>query len=68
MGVGFTIALVILGFFREVLGSGKFWDITITSLYSASGPVKPAAIMIMAPGAFIVIALIIAFSQWRKNS
>ena len=67
MGVGFTFALVLLGFIREVLGSGKLWDITITSLYSAQGPVKPAAIMIMAPGAFIVIALIIAFSQWRKG-
>jgi len=67
MGVGFTIALVLLGFIREVIGSGKFWDITIANFYSATGTVQPAAVMIMAPGAFIVIALIVAFSQWRKN-
>lgn len=67
MGVGFTVALLIIGFIREVIGAGKIWDITIVEFYSAMGPVKPAAIMIMAPGAFIVIALIIAFSQWRKN-
>lgn len=67
MGAGFTLALVILGFIREVLGSGKLWDITIFSGYSDQGAVKPLAIMIMAPGAFIVIALITAFSAWRKN-
>ena len=66
MGVGFTIALVMIGFLREVIGSGKFWDMTIVSFYSASGPVEPLAVAIMAPGAFIIIALIIAFGNWRK--
>lgn len=66
MGAGFTIALLMIGFIREVIGSGKIWNITIVSYYSASGVVKPAAIAIMAPGAFIVIAMIIAFSNWRK--
>lgn len=66
MGVGFTLALMLIGFIREVAGSGKLWDTTIVSFYSSTGVVQPAAIMIMAPGAFIVIALIIAFGNWRK--
>lgn len=65
MGVGFTFALFVIGFIREVLGSGKILNTTIIEYYSAAGAVKPAAIAIMAPGAFIIIALIIAFRQWR---
>lgn len=67
MGIGFTIALIMIGFIREVIGSGKFWETTIVGFYSASGAVKPLTVAIMAPGAFIVIAMIIAFSNWRKQ-
>ena len=67
MGIGFTIALLMIGFIREVIGSGKLWDITIIGFYSAGGAVEPLAVAIMAPGAFIVIAVIIAFSNWRKQ-
>lgn len=66
MGLGFSLALIIISSIREVLGSGKFLGITITTLYSPVGSVKPAAVMIMAPGAFIVIACILAFLNWRK--
>jgi len=66
MGAGFTVSLLLISFLREVIGSGKIWDTTIVSFYSASGPVEPLAVAIMAPGAFIIIALIIAFGNWRK--
>lgn len=67
MGIGFTIALIMIGLTREVIGSGKLWGTTIIGFYSAGGAVKPVAVAIMAPGAFIVIAMIIAFSNWRKQ-
>lgn len=67
MGVGFTLALVIISTIREVLGAGQFWGITITSWYSPSAHVKPMAVMVMAPGAFIAIAAILAFLNWRKQ-
>jgi electron transport complex protein RnfE len=67
MGIGFGLALIIISLIREVLGSGTFWDITITSQYSPTSAVKPAAVMIMAPGAFIVIALILGFRNWRRQ-
>ncbi|MFH1874501.1 MAG: electron transport complex subunit E [Pseudomonadota bacterium] len=67
MGAGFTLALTIIAFFREVIGSGTFLNIRITDYYGPIGPIAPAAVMIMAPGAFIVIALLIGFINWRKQ-
>lgn len=66
MGLGFSLALIIISSIREVLGSGKFLGITITSSYSPTAHLQPAAVMVMAPGAFIVIACILAFLNWKK--
>lgn len=54
MGLGFTGALCIISAIREILGAGTIWGIT---LYGAH--VQPATIMIMAPGGFIVLGLLI---------
>ena len=67
MGMGFGLALSIIAAIREITGSGKFWGITITEFYSPSGPVEPAAVMVMAPGAFVIIGLIIGFRNWRRQ-
>lgn len=67
MGIGFSLALIIISTIREVLGSGTFWGITIADRYSPSAHIEPAAVMIMAPGAFIVIALILGFLNWRRQ-
>ena len=67
MGAGFGFALVLIATVREVFGSGKFWDITITSAYAPEGPVHPAAVMVMAPGAFFVIAFIMGYLNWRRS-
>lgn len=67
MGAGFGLALTLVAFIREVTGSGKFWDITITSFYMPNGSVEPAAVMVMAPGAFFVIGFIIGFLNWRRQ-
>lgn len=54
MGLGFTLALVIIATFREILGNGTFLGISLF------GPDFPAAlIMIMAPGGFITLGLLI---------
>ncbi|MBR0365753.1 MAG: electron transport complex subunit E [Clostridia bacterium] len=54
MGLGFTGALCIISAIREFLGAGTVWGITI---YGAH--IKPASIMIMAPGGFIVLGLLV---------
>ena len=55
MGLGFTIALTILGSVREILGAGSIFGITLFG-----EAFKPALIMIMPPGAFIALGLLIA--------
>lgn len=54
MGLGFTGALSIIGTIREILGNGTFLGINILG----SG-FMPATIMILPPGAFLVLGIII---------
>ncbi len=54
MGLGFTGALCIISAIREILGAGTIWGITLYGTH-----VQPATIMIMAPGGFIVLGLLI---------
>jgi electron transport complex protein RnfE len=58
MGIGFTIALVMIAFFRELLGEGKLFGQAIPFFSN-----DPALIMIMAPGGFIVFGLLIALKR-----
>lgn len=55
MGLGFTLALVIISTFREVLGTGTFLGM---QLFGEG--FKPALIMILPPGGFLVFGLTIA--------
>ena len=57
MGLGFTLALVILGSIRELLGSGKIFDIAIYS------PTYGILAFILAPGAFIVMSYLIVIMK-----
>jgi len=54
MGLGYTVALLILGALREVLGAGTLFDI---QLFGPS--FEPALIFIMPPGAFILLGILI---------
>jgi electron transport complex protein RnfE len=58
MGFGFTLALVCIAFFRELLGDGKLLGYPIPFFKN-----DPALIMIMAPGGFIVFGLLIALKR-----
>lgn len=61
MGLGFTVGLTLIGFFRELIGSGKVFDIgVLPSSY------EPAAIFVMAPGAFFVLAMLTALQNKFK--
>lgn len=54
MGLGFTIGISILGIFRELLGAGSVYGI---SIFPES--FQPAAIFVAAPGAFILLGILI---------
>ena len=58
MGMGFTLAMVILASFRELLGNGTLLNINILgSAYQN----QPLLIAILAPGAFILLSFILGF-------
>ncbi|MFT4147017.1 MAG: electron transport complex subunit E [Mobilitalea sp.] len=62
MGLGFTIALILIGSIREILGAGTFFGITILP------ELFPKTLtMIFAPGAFFTIAFIIAAINYFKE-
>lgn len=55
MGIGFTLALGIMGLIRELLGSGTAFDI---ALFGDS--FTPMSIFMLAPGGFFVFAILVA--------
>ncbi len=55
MGIGFTIALTLAGLLREILGNGTAFGVQVLP-----ESIAPIGIFIQPPGAFLVIALIIA--------
>lgn len=65
MGAGFTLGLAILGIFREILGAG-----TITvwgDLKFVIEGFRPMILMILAPGGFIALGLLLAFMNHIQN-
>jgi len=61
IGVGFGFALVVISFFRELLGAGQIWGLDV-----AKG-LHPAGVFVLAPGAFLVVGLILGWINWRKQ-
>jgi len=62
MGAGFTLALIIIATFREILGSGTWLGMPV---FGSS--YNPVLLMILSPGAFLTIGFIIAFLNWLNN-
>jgi len=60
--IGFTIALVIMGAVRELLGNGSLLG------WSVFGPsYEPWVIMILPPGGFLTLGLVLVFLGWMKE-
>lgn len=62
MGLGFTVGLTLIGMFRELIGAGTLFGIQV--MPSAYEPVN---IFIMAPGAFLVLAMLVAVQNRIKR-
>lgn len=61
MGLGFTVALTMIGAVREILGAGEIFGVHVMpSAYT------PISIFIMAPGAFFVLAFLVATQNKLK--
>ena len=62
MGFGFTLALVVIAIIREVLGAGQILGYNI---FPAT--YKPMLVAILAPGAFIVMGLLMGLMNLKKK-
>jgi len=68
MAVGFGAAIVLISFFRQVLGSGSL-EVFNVRLFSIPGFVdNPAAIFLLPMGAFFVIGVLLALFRWMGVS
>ena len=71
MGIGYTLAVIIISFFRQLIGTGALslynpfdasqviFDIQLFSDYAVSIFTQPA-------GAFMTLGCILAFIQWKR--
>lgn len=63
MGLGFALALTALGAVREILGAGSIFGM---ALFGAS--FQPALIMILPPGAFLALGMMLAgFNKYKAK-
>jgi len=58
-GFGYGALLLAVGSLRELLGSGTFFGYTVLAKVSAGGWYVPNGLMVLAPGAFLIIGLMI---------
>jgi Na+-transporting NADH:ubiquinone oxidoreductase subunit D len=56
-GFGYSFFLILTGFLRELLGSGRIFNAQVLPLAKDGGWYVPNGIMVLAPGAFFVIGL-----------
>ena len=62
MGLGFTLALSLISAVRELLGAGSLWGVQLLP-----AAYEPMLVLILAPGGFIVLGLLIAVIQLIRN-
>ena len=62
MGIGFTLALTIMGSIREILGSGSVFDIRLLNENA-----KTMLLFVLPPGAFLTYGYLIAIANKLKK-
>jgi Na+-transporting NADH:ubiquinone oxidoreductase subunit D len=58
-GLGYALLLLLVAFAREILGAGKLFGMTVLPLAKNGGWYVPNGLMLLAPSALFIVALII---------
>lgn len=58
-GLGYSMMLLVVGFFRELFGSGSLFGVTLFTLTKNEGWYQPNGLMLLPPSAFFLIGFII---------
>lgn len=67
-GLGYGLILMVVAFFRELIGSGKLFGITVFETVNNGGWYYPNGLMLLAPSAFFLIGLLIwALRVWKTE-
>lgn len=67
-GLGYSLILMVVGFIRELTGSGKLFGVEVFKLASDGGWFEPVGIMLLPPSAFFVIGLLIwGLRSWKTE-
>jgi Na+-transporting NADH:ubiquinone oxidoreductase subunit D len=67
-GLGYSAILMAVAFIRELLGSGKFFGMTVLPLVTEGGWYVPNGLMLLAPAAFFLIGLMIwGLRAWKPE-
>jgi Na+-transporting NADH:ubiquinone oxidoreductase subunit D len=67
-GLGYSLVLLLVGFVRELFGSGKLFGYPVLSTVSEGGWYQPNGLMLLAPSAFFIIGLLIwALRTWKPE-
>ncbi len=62
MGIGFTASMFLIGSIREILGAGTILGESIL------GPnYQPVVIMLLSPGAFLIVGILMGFFNWLER-
>ncbi|MEM7461676.1 MAG: NADH:ubiquinone reductase (Na(+)-transporting) subunit D [Pseudomonadota bacterium] len=65
-GMGYGLILMLVGFVRELFGSGSLFGITILNTVNNGGWYVPNGLLLLPPSAFFIIGLIIWAIRARK--
>ena len=67
-GLGYSLILMIVAFFRELFGAGTLWGIVILPTTTNGGWYVANGMMLMPPSAFFIIGLLLwARRSWKKS-
>ena len=67
-GLGYGVVLVIIGFVRELLGSGKVFGMTVLKTVTDGGWYVPNGLMLISPSAFFLIGLLVWLNRTIRPS
>ncbi len=67
-GLGYSLILLVVGFFRELFGSGSLLGRQVLALKRDGGWYEPNGLFLVAPSAFFIIGMLIwALRTWKPE-
>jgi Na+-transporting NADH:ubiquinone oxidoreductase subunit D len=67
-GFGYSLILIVVGFFRELVGAGKLFGYQVLPLVTDGGWYQPNGLFVLSPGAFFLIGIFIwLLRTWKPQ-